>query len=73
MAGVELVANKSTKERLRPEDDRVPRIIRAAREHGLLVRSLIGNIVWLSPPFITSRDQLERMVGSLRAAICETR
>ena len=38
-----------------------------------VIRTLIGNMLFLSPPFIISAAQIERIVTALRAAIIETR
>ena len=46
---------------------------RAARDHGLLVRPLIGDIIFLAPPFVISREQLEQMVAAIRQAVIDTR
>jgi len=73
MAGIELVADKETKQPFPPEQERAQKVMRAARDHGLLVRTLIGNMLFLSPPFIISAAQIERIVAALRAAIIETR
>ena len=73
MAAIELVADKQTKEPFPPELERAARVMRAARDHGLLVRTLIGNMLFLSPPFIVSEEQIERIVAAIRAAIIETR
>ena len=73
MAGIELVADKETKQPFPAEQERAQKVMRAARDHGLLVRTLIGNMLFLSPPFIISAGQIERIVTALRAAIIETR
>jgi putrescine aminotransferase len=73
MAGIELVADKETKQPFPAEQERAQKVMRAARDHGLLVRTLIGNMLFLSPPFIISAAQIERIVAALRAAIIETR
>jgi putrescine aminotransferase len=73
MAAIELVADKTTKEPFAPELERAQRVVRAARDHGLLIRNLIGNMLFLAPPFVISEEQVERMVAAIRAAIVETR
>ena len=73
MAAIELVADKTTKEPFAPELERAQRVMRAARDHGLLVRTLIGNILFLAPPFVISEDQVDQTVDAIRAAIIETR
>lgn len=42
----------------------------AARKHGLLTRP-IGNTIVLMPPLCVTLDEIERMVGALRAALDE--
>lgn len=73
MAAIELVADKQTKEPFPPELERAQRVMRAARDHGLLVRTLIGNMLFLSPPFVISAPQIDRIVAAIRSAIIETR
>jgi putrescine aminotransferase len=73
MAGIELVADKDTKAPFPPELERAQKVMRAARDHGLLVRTLIGNMLFLSPPFVITEEQITRMVAAIRAAIIETR
>jgi 4-aminobutyrate--pyruvate transaminase len=73
MAAVELVADQETREKFPPEEQRGARVARAAREHGLLVRPLIGDIIFLAPPFVITEDQLEQMVDAIRQAVIDTR
>lgn len=72
MAAIELVRDRETKESYAKEAERPQRVMRAAREHGLLVRPLLGDIVFLAPPFVITEDQLDRSVDALRRAIIET-
>jgi adenosylmethionine-8-amino-7-oxononanoate aminotransferase len=73
MASVELVMDQDTREKFPPEETRGARVALAARDHGLLVRPLIGDIIFLAPPFVITREQLERMVAAIRQAIIDTR
>jgi putrescine aminotransferase len=73
MGAIELVKDKETKEPFPAEWERAQRVMRAARDHGLLVRTLIGNILFLSPPFVITADQMERMFTAVRESIVETR
>lgn len=73
MAAIELVVDKETKEQWAPELERAQNVMRAARDHGLLVRTLLGNMLFLSPPFVISEEQITGIVNALRAAIIETR
>jgi putrescine---pyruvate transaminase len=73
MASVEFVADQETREKFPAEETRGARVARAARDHGLLVRPLIGDIIFLAPPFVISREQLERTVAAIRQAVIDTR
>jgi 4-aminobutyrate--pyruvate transaminase len=73
MASVELVEDKDTRTKFPEEETRGARVAKAARDHGLLVRPLIGDIIFLAPPFVITREQLDRTVAAIRAAIIDTR
>jgi len=61
LAGIELVADRETKEGF-PADAQVPRRLRAAlRERGLVTR-VLDNAICLAPPFVTTEDQVDRIV-----------
>jgi putrescine aminotransferase len=72
MAAVELVKDRETKESYPREAERAHRVARAARDHGLLARPLLGDMVFLAPPFVITEPQLDRTVGALRQAIIDT-
>jgi 4-aminobutyrate--pyruvate transaminase len=72
MAAVELVKDRDSKARYPKEAERAHRVTSAARDHGLLVRPLLGDMVFLAPPFVISEAQLEQCVEALRRAIIET-
>jgi putrescine aminotransferase len=72
MAAIELVKDRDTKAKYPKEAERAHRVTWAAREHGLLVRPLLDDMVFLAPPFVISQAQLERCVEALRRAIIET-
>jgi putrescine---pyruvate transaminase len=73
MASVELVADKDTRRKFPAEQTRGAKVALAARDHGLLVRPLIGDIVFLAPPFVISREQLDQTVSAIRQAVIDTR
>jgi len=73
MAAVELVKDKETKEPFPAEAERAQRAMRAARDHGLLVRTLLGNILFFSPPFVITEEQVDRLVDAVRAGIIDSR
>jgi adenosylmethionine-8-amino-7-oxononanoate aminotransferase len=61
LAGIELVADRGTKEGF-DADAQVPRRLRTAlRERGLVTR-VLDNAICLAPPFVTTEDQVDRIV-----------
>jgi adenosylmethionine-8-amino-7-oxononanoate aminotransferase len=72
LQGIELVADRDTR-RPFPRSARVTeRVVRTAREAGLLVYSATGNAngvdgdqLLLGPPFVITEDELSRVVGLL--------
>jgi putrescine aminotransferase len=72
MVGVELVANKETRERWSPEAARGRRAAAEARERGLLTRALLDDIICLVPPFTISDELLRRSVEILGDSIIAT-
>jgi adenosylmethionine-8-amino-7-oxononanoate aminotransferase len=60
MAGIELVADKSTKEDFPPEAKIGHRIILEARKRGLIIRPL-GNVIVLMPPLGISMVEIDRL------------
>lgn len=69
MVGVELVADKATRERWPAQATRGRRATAEARERGLLTRSLLDDIICLAPPFSISEEMLERTVEILTQSI----
>jgi adenosylmethionine-8-amino-7-oxononanoate aminotransferase len=71
MAGVELVADRTTKA---PFDRALKvgdRIRQKAHQAGLIIRNR-GDIINIAPPFVISEDQLDALVSILRDAITDT-
>ncbi len=69
MVGVELVADRDTRERWPTEAGRGRRAANEARERGLLTRGLLDDIVCLAPPFTISESQLRQAVEIVAASI----
>jgi putrescine---pyruvate transaminase len=72
MAGVELVADRATRERWPAELGRGRSVANEARERGLLTRGLLDDIVCLAPPFTISDAQLRRAVEIVAESIRAT-
>jgi putrescine aminotransferase len=68
MAGVELVADKATHRPFDPSRGVGPRVLREARERGLVAR-VKGDSFLLAPPLVVTADQIDRMVEILRDSI----
>jgi adenosylmethionine-8-amino-7-oxononanoate aminotransferase len=61
MVGIELIANKATKEEYPFEDKIGVKVIEEARERGLIIRPL-GNVIVLMPPLSMTREELSEML-----------
>jgi putrescine aminotransferase len=72
MVGVELVADKQTRQRWPIEVGRGKRAALAARERGLLTRGLLDDILCLAPPFTITDEMLVRSVEILADSIDAT-
>ncbi len=68
MAAVELVKDKGTKEEF-PASDRIgPRVHDETEKRGLFSR-VRGDVYNLAPPFVTSTEQLDRIVEILKESV----
>jgi putrescine aminotransferase len=72
MVGVELVADRASRERWPAALGRGRLAATEARERGLLTRGLLDDILCLAPPFTISDEQLSRAVGILAESIRTT-
>jgi putrescine aminotransferase len=72
MVGVELVADKESRERWPTELGRGRNVANEARERGLLTRGLLDDIVCLAPPFTISEQQLGQAIEILVESIRQT-
>jgi putrescine---pyruvate transaminase len=73
MVGIELVADKPTREAWPVEAGRARRAAAEARSRGLLTRGLLDDILCLAPPFTISEEMLGRAVEILAESIEATR
>jgi len=65
MVGIELVADKETREPFPAEASRGRRAAAEARERGLLTRGLLDDILCLTPPFTISDEMIGQAVEIL--------
>lgn len=70
MVGIELVADRTTKEEFPPADKIGHRVILAARKRGLIIRPL-GNVIVLMPPLSISKAEIDRLCDMTAASIRE--
>jgi adenosylmethionine-8-amino-7-oxononanoate aminotransferase len=70
MVGIELVAEPGTRTPYAPAARIGQRVVRAARERGVVIRPL-GNTIVLMPPLAIAPDDLDRLVDVSRDAIAE--
>ena len=68
LLGLELVKNRSTKERAADEAERV---MYSALRKGLSFKVTMGNIITLSPPLTITMDEIARALDILDACFCE--
>jgi adenosylmethionine-8-amino-7-oxononanoate aminotransferase len=71
VGGVELVRDRATKESFEASVGVARRVAVAALEHGVIVRALGGDVLAMSPPFVISEDQIDRIVAVLDKAIAQ--
>ncbi len=69
MVGVELVADRASRQRWPVEAERGRRAAAEARARGLLIRSLLDDVLCLAPPFTVSEETMGRAVEILGASI----
>jgi putrescine aminotransferase len=66
LAGVELSAAARS-----ATPDLTERVTRRAREHGVLVRNLVGHTLQISPPFVVTPDELTHLADVLQRSLDE--
>ena len=72
VGGVELVADKKTKRSFEPKSGVGARAVRYAEEEGLIVRSLLGDIVSICPPLIIVPAEIDELFERLERALDRT-
>jgi putrescine aminotransferase len=69
VAGIELVRDRVTKESFDSSHGVARRVWLDALEQGVIVRPLPGDVLAMSPPFVISEEQIDRIVQVLDRAI----
>jgi 4-aminobutyrate--pyruvate transaminase len=70
--GVELVADKASRRSFAPANGVGPRAVRFAEEEGLIVRSVLGDVLTLCPPLIISAAEIDELFDRLTRALDKT-
>ena len=72
VGGVELVADKKTKRSFEPKAGVGARVVRYAEEEGLIVRSLLGDVLSICPPLIIAPAEIDELFDRLERALDRT-
>lgn len=68
MAGIEIVADRQTREPFPPEKKVGQRVVRKIRERGIILRPL-GDVIVLMPPLSSTEEEIRHLAGSAGWAI----
>ena len=69
VAGVELVADRATKKNFDPSAGVARRVWQETLASGAIVRPLSGDVLAMSPPFVITEAEIDRLVGALDTAV----
>jgi 4-aminobutyrate---pyruvate transaminase len=72
IGGVELVANKKTRQAFAPGQGVGPRAVRLAEDEGLIVRAVMGDVLTLCPPLIITAAEVDELFDRLSRALDKT-
>ena len=72
IGAVELVADKPTKRSFLPQRAVGPRVVQFAEAEGLIVRSVMGDVITLSPPLVIGAAEIEELFDRLVRALDKT-
>ncbi len=72
IGGVELVADKTSKRSFSPQHGVGARAVRFAEAEGLIVRSVLGDVLTLCPPLIISAAEIDELFDRLTRALDKT-
>jgi 4-aminobutyrate--pyruvate transaminase len=69
IGGVELVANKVTRQSFKPAQGVAPRAVRFAEDEGLIVRAVMGDVLTVCPPLIITAAEIDELFNRLNRAL----
>jgi 4-aminobutyrate---pyruvate transaminase len=72
IGGVELVANKKTRQAFAPTQGVGARAVRFAEDEGLIARSVMGDVLTLCPPLIITTAEIDELFDRLGRALDKT-
>ncbi|QJP15188.1 aminotransferase class III-fold pyridoxal phosphate-dependent enzyme [Starkeya sp. ORNL1] len=72
VAGIEIVANKTTKAQFDPKLGVAAKCVAFAQEEGLIVRSVFGDAVTICPPLVISPAEIDELFDRLTRALDRT-
>ena len=72
VGGIELVADKRTKQQFDPKKAVAACCVRFAEQHGLIVRFIGGDIISICPPLIISASEIDDLFDRLGRALDQT-
>ncbi|MGB9389944.1 MAG: aspartate aminotransferase family protein [Xanthobacteraceae bacterium] len=72
IGGVELVANKKTRQAFAPGQGVGSRAVRFAEDEGLIVRAVMGDVLTLCPPLIITAAEVDELFDRLTRALDKT-
>ena len=70
LLGLELVTDRDAKT---PGADAAERVLYRALSHGLSFKTTMGNVLTLTPPLVTTREQMDHALDILDACLAEER
>jgi 4-aminobutyrate--pyruvate transaminase len=69
IGGVELVADKRSKRSFDPQHGVGARVVQFAEAEGLIVRSVAGDVLTLSPPLVISETEIDELFDKLARSL----
>jgi 4-aminobutyrate--pyruvate transaminase len=72
VGGLELVADKTSKRSFAPQHGVAARTVSFAEQEGLLVRSVLGDVLTLCPPLVIGAEEIDELFGRLTRALDKT-
>lgn len=72
IGGIELVADKATKQAFDPKRGVGPKAMQFCQDEGLILRALGGDTLALCPPLVIETDQIEALFDAVERALAKT-